>query len=247
MTQHEDFYVGYQDRAPRRLARFLAPWVTVLLTAAMGLAAVLAAIQKPPSPVVFEFGIVREFQGRIRERPYPMLEVDSRNAGGAYMLVGEGKRGAADLTDGLDGREVTIRGTLIYRGTHTIVEVHEPPVVLDLTPTAPMVARTQGSVELSGEIVDAKCHLGAMNPGSGATHRACAIRCLLGGVPPLLVVENAEGSGSVTVIAGPNGGPLDPTLLRSVGIPVRIRGQLRRSPGWVILETDLNSIVRTGR
>jgi hypothetical protein len=35
----------------------------------------------------------------------------------------------------------------------------------------------RGPVELTGEIVDSKCFLGVMVPGSGKTHKECASLC----------------------------------------------------------------------
>jgi len=42
-----------------------------------------------------------------------------------------------------------------------------------------------------GEIVDSKC-LGVMTPGQLTTHRACAIRCISGGIPPVLHVRQTN-------------------------------------------------------
>ena len=39
-----------------------------------------------------------------------------------------------------------------------------------------------GAVTLTGEIVDSKCFLGVMNPGNLKPHKACAIRCISGGI-----------------------------------------------------------------
>ena len=39
------------------------------------------------------------------------------------------------------------------------------------------------NVTLKGEIIDPKCYLGAMKPGGGKTHKACAMRCIAGGIP----------------------------------------------------------------
>ncbi len=245
MTGRDDFYVGYHPQAPRRLARFLAPRVGVLLTGASALAAVLAGLQEPPSPAVFEFGIVREFQGRIRERPYAMLEVGALGTPHTYLLVGQGKRGADDLVTGLDGREVRIEGTLIFRGSHTMVEVHGLPVVLDAAGAPARTDSDVGMVEIDGEIVDAKCHLGAMNPGSGSTHRACAIRCLLGGIPPLLATSEGPEGVSDALLVTSGGGPIDPSLLDAVGVRVKIQGRLHRTAGWAFLETDPSAIRRT--
>ena len=250
MTPHEEFYVGYQDRAPRRVARFLAARVGLLLAGAAGLAAVLAALQRVPEPAVFEFGVVRVFEGVVREDPYPMLLVGEASGSPAtgYLLVGEGKRGAHDLTAGLDGARVRVEGTLIYRETHTMVELHGAPEVLGTTTTdQPTETTVAGpALTLGGEVVDGKCHLGAMNPGSGPTHRGCAIRCLLGGTPPLFVPEDGGVKGPPHLLVDTDGRALDPRRLQWVGEQVRITGRVRRSAEWMVLELDPASIIRSG-
>jgi len=49
---------------------------------------------------------------------------------------------------------------------------------------SPLPSTSLGTQTLVGEIVDSKCFLGVMNPGQLTTHRACAIRCISGGVRP---------------------------------------------------------------
>jgi hypothetical protein len=42
----------------------------------------------------------------------------------------------------------------------------------------------EGLVKLTGEIVDSKCFLRVIAPGSGKTHKECASLRLRGGIPP---------------------------------------------------------------
>jgi hypothetical protein len=66
-----------------------------------------------------------------------------------------------------------------------------------------------GAVTLTGELVDTKCYIGVMRPATGKVHRACAIRCLSGGVPPGLLLRDADGNGVVLLLAGTEGRALD--------------------------------------
>jgi hypothetical protein len=54
-----------------------------------------------------------------------------------------------------------------------------------------------GTQTLIGEIVDSKCYLGVMNPGALIPHRACAIRCISGGIPPVLLVRQSDRSAAL--------------------------------------------------
>lgn len=55
-----------------------------------------------------------------------------------------------------------------------------------------------GETTLKGEIVDSKCYLGVMNPGNLKAHRACAINCIQGGVPPVLLVRDGGGASAMS-------------------------------------------------
>ena len=167
---HGDFYVGYRPRAPRDLGRFTLR--TAILLAAIGgaLAALLAGLQGPFGPGVFEFGLTREFEGVLAERPYPTLMVERPGVAAGtfsrYMLVAFGKRGAGAEMAGLDGRRVRLEGTLVYRDGDTMIEVRTGSVeaVDGIAGTIPG-AEELGVVTLAGEIVDSKCYLGVMKPG----------------------------------------------------------------------------------
>ena len=75
MAEHDEFYVGYLTNAPRGIGvrtRFavLAAFVVGLLVVTL-----LLAGQAPFAPSRFEFGVYRDLQGVVIERPYPALLV----------------------------------------------------------------------------------------------------------------------------------------------------------------------------
>jgi hypothetical protein len=85
-----------------------------------------------------------------------------------------------------------------------------------------------GTVTLRGEIIDSKCYLGAMKPGGGKTHKACAALCLAGGVPPMFVTRGADGHETYYLLASPAGGPVESQLHGFVGDPVEISGEVEQ-------------------
>ena len=99
-------------------------------------------------------------------------------------------------------------------------------------PSRPAGTRTQ--ISLSGEIVDSKCFLGVMRPATGKVHRACAIRCISGGVPPAFLVRTEEGAEAVMLLAGEYLKPFKFDL-DLVGVPVRIDGIYEVQDGVPIL------------
>src|SRR5262249_9683062 len=146
--------------------------VAALLVAGIGSALAIAAFQNPFAASVFEFGQPRVFEGTVELDPYPTLVVARPGRAEArasrYLLVGEGKHGANPVVAAYQGQTVRLKGMLIYRDGRTMIEVLGGSV----TPTgAPRPDETTpvnlGQLDLTGEIVDSKCYLGVMNPGSG--------------------------------------------------------------------------------
>ncbi len=257
-----EFYVGYLPRQPPGIARRVRRAVVALGGLAAGLAAVLVVSQRPFAVAFFEYGTVREFAGRLQEGPAPTLWLNrpgevaaTASPRSAYYLVAPGKHGAAALVAGLDGREVRLRGTLIYRGGRTMLEV-EPGSVAPQAPATAHGARGRigspagaalepvGRVTLDGRIVDSKCYLGVMNPGEGKPHRDCAVRCIAGGIPPLLVVDRLGGGVRTVLLTGPGGRAINAEVLDFVAEPVRVTGELKRLDGRLVLEADPAEIQR---
>lgn len=251
---HVEFYVGYSPSAPPGLARFVRRLVGVLLLAAVMVALALAGAQKPFDPGTFEYGVVREFEGVIEERPYPALLVErpGRRATGTskssrYLLVAQGKWGAAASVAGLDGQQVVVQGSLIYRGGQTMLELL-PGSIGHLSTeggrSEPALPEDLQRHTLRGEIVDAKCYLGVMKPGRETPHRACAVRCISGGIPPLLVTETETGERACFLLVDTEGRSVNDRVLAFVAEPVEITGRVERHRDRLVLYADPGSIRR---
>ena len=229
-----EFYVGYLPSAPEGLRRFLRKLVQGFLIVIAVLALVLVKAQKPFAASAFEFQQERDFDGIIEQRPYPALLVQhpgSAEAASRYLLVAPGKHGADSLVHAYAGRRVHLKGKLIYREEGTMIEV-VPGSLQAQTASArePDRAEDLGFTTLIGEIVDTKCFLGVMNPGSGKVHRECAARCLSGGIPAAFLAESAApGENRLYVLTSADGGLLPShTLLQRVGERMTIAGHIVR-------------------
>lgn len=258
----DEFYVGYAPRAPAALARFVRRRAFGWLLACIGLALVLTAAQMPFGPGVFEYGTTRTFEGVVEEAPAPALLVDrTRDGVGAesgtttrsrYWLVAPGKHGAAEIVAGRAGARVRLSGTLVYRGDQTMVEV-VPGSIVDLAP-APRAAAAGGGAwqgfedlgaqRLAGEIVDSKCYFGVMKPGHTKPHRSCAVRCISGGIPPVLLVRTFGGETQVYLLVSENGTTLRDEVLDYVAEPVEIDGRVGRNGDTYVLRVATNGIRR---
>lgn len=234
MKNGSEFYVGYLPTPPA-LRRFLPRLVASLAGLAVAVAAALAAGQHVFEKSTFEFQDYRSFHGVMLERPYPMLAIEGQ--GMPWLLTATGKHGAAEMLRGLEGREVDLRGSRIYRGGDHMIEVLPQSV----HPTgAGVVPETVdlGEVRLQGEIVDSKCYLGVMNPGSGKVHRDCAARCISGGIPPALLVRDASGRAVTVLLANDEGAPVGRAIFDYVAEPIAVSGRLSRIGGRLALRAN---------
>src|SRR5262249_39698277 len=193
----------------------------------------------------------RQFEGVLREKPYPALLVQRPGDTGKlpavsqYLLVEPGKRGAAAEVTGFDARRVLLQGSLIYRDGLTMIEVVPnslKPVISDSGARGRQGAATSaeelGAFTLVGEIVDSKCYLGVMNPGATKPHRECAARCISGGVPPLFVAHDADGRTVSLLLVSENNEPVNQEVLDVVAEPVEITGRVARDGEQLVLRAD---------
>jgi hypothetical protein len=244
-----EFYVGYFPRAGERLARFLRPRIVSLILILAGLAAALALLAPRLGRGMFEYGSMRDFDGRVIESPYPLLAVarpgSSRPAWSYYVLVGQGKHGAGPSVRGFGGRQVRLSGTLIHRDGSTAIEVAGSPAAGPSAGSAPLdPIEDLGEMALTGEIVDSKCHLGVMTPGEGPTHRGCAVQCIRGGAPPLLVARDSAGRDWRFLLTDATGNAVGSRILDLVGVPVRVRGHTSRLGDLLFLAVEPSTIER---
>jgi hypothetical protein len=206
-----DFYVNYLP-VPPGLIRFLRRLAIAAAVAAFGVAVAVAVVQRPLPSGAFEYGVERPFEGILYERPVPVLRLTEADRVSSLVVVGLGKHGLPAVARGADGCEVRFSGSLVVREQMTMVEVDDPAAfeIGDCSAaTIERGIRTVGSMTVVGELVDTKCYFGVMKPATGKVHRACAIRCLSGGVPPGILLRTDGDDGVVLLLAGPVGEALD--------------------------------------
>ncbi|GAA4415520.1 hypothetical protein GCM10023187_46070 [Nibrella viscosa] len=258
MEPDDEFYVGYFPIAPGRYLRFSKRLAGLLLVGVLFLPAVLVLEQKRFATSTYEYGNLTELEGIITPLPVPTLKwVAGNDANGkpiyqSALLVNNLKFGAdpvvASFAEKL-GRPlaqtvVKIRGTLIYHDGITVLELTEGEKALlgvneaktsDNARTVQPVPADFGEVTLRGEIVDPKCYFGAMKPGQSKPHRSCAIRCISGGIPPVLAEQTAEGSTRYYLLTDENGNAIHREVLDYVAEPVQLKGRLTRRDDWYVL------------
>lgn len=264
MTGGDEFYVGYLPM-PAGQRAFLRRAVPAVLW--LGCAAVFAWAwtQHSPGEGTWEQARTETFRGVVVATPYPVLVADDAGDGrpGTLLLVETGKRGGdagGRRASAFDGQRAAVTGWVLRRDGLGMLEMVPGPEGIiaenaggggggeSVRPPA-MVDR--GAVALRGEIVDSKCYLGAMKPGDGKTHKACATLCVRGGIPPVLVVSvpgggRAEGGARrlCYLLVDADGGPLDPAVHPLIADPVEVRGRLAEWNGLLLIRAAARDVRR---
>lgn len=249
-SEADPFFIGWNPMPPS-YRRFLGPIIGLLIVAGLSVAFLLPLLLRSPEPAAWETD-ESAFEGIVSAAPYALLRTRTKEGTiRTLLLVEEGKRGAAERVRPFDGQWVRVRGTLLHRDGYGMVELAvgehglEPlssliqDTDLSLKPTPP-----REHVTLHGEIVDAKCYLGAMKPGVGKTHKACAALCLAGGIPPLFVARDPTGQERVALLTSPEGGPLDAEAKSLVGEPVTLTGKWAQQGDLAILAVSGKDVRR---
>jgi hypothetical protein len=243
---HDDFFVIWRDGDGGVQRGWLRRLVLLLAVAAVVLAAALVLLQGTVvDDARFEFGTTRAYTGVLVGDPVPLLVTADRT----FFLVNPFKyEFDPEVQRRLDGRSIRLMATLIERGERAMLEVVEGTVEEAASVTAELPVRMAiGEAQIAGEIVDSKCYLGVMNPGHLKPHRACAINCLRGGIPPVLLSRDATGAAVQTVLVSGDGQLLRDWILDFVAEPVVVRGEIEQLGDLRLMTVTPGAITRRGR
>lgn len=245
-----DFFIGWSDEMPSIDRRVFIGTGLGLMAGTFGVAGLLASTQSPVGNGTWAMGEVREWSGYATSSPYAMLRTDDIDGSPKTALLGcLGKCGVAARLNSYDGKAVSVTGSLIQRGRHSMIAVVDGPEWIKEAsrelpepvrfPEIEMVSR----VDLTGEILDSKCWFGAMRPSSGKVHKACASLCIRGGIPPAFYAKGSEGR-TILLVMTNNGEAHGEDLLEYVADPVRITGEARRQGDLLLLDAPVSAITR---
>ena len=242
----DEFYVGYLPMPPAQ-RHFIKLLIAFSLFWALTLSAVLVMSMRSPGEAVWQSGQAEQWAGILIEKPYPMLI--GENDSGSWLVVNMGKTGAHDRLDAAFNHRVVLSGYELHRQGRRIIELELSAdaieILAEIEPSeAPEFSSQNGhEVELVGEIVDGKCYLGAMKPGDGFGHRACATLCLEGGLPPMFAAETESGSKLYPLLIVDDSTTLSPEIIAQVACRVRIKGTLSTFAGLPMLSAESSDIL----
>src|SRR5204863_9824731 len=139
----------------------------------------------------------------------------------------------------LDKKEVTFKGTLLYSDGKTLLQIdkNDNPL-LNVAASASTIQpdiKELGTVHLTGEVLDPKCYFGVMKPGHGKPHRDCAIRCIAGGMDPVLWVRNEKGEANYYLLLDSRGKKMNEQLRDYIADPVSVTAHAVQYDDWIVL------------
>ncbi len=241
------FYVGYLP-LPAALRGPVRTWGLGVLALGAAVVAGIAVLQKNPGAGSIDWSATTEVEGVLHVDPYPVLyRGEADGPAQATLLVSELKFGVADRALEFDGQGIAVRGYPISRDGRRMLEVVADADALSPAPGAGNTTADRvvvGEHTLVGEIADSKCFLGVMKPGLGKTHRACAVRCISGGIAPVLITESEAGELRMYVLRGRDGSPMNEAVLPYVAEPVQLTGLVSRRGDLLFLDLDPAEIER---
>lgn len=242
------FFVGYLP-VPGPLRSFLIV-VAILLVGGLGTAGYLmGAAQDDPGPGAFRFDYGRQtVTGVVELTPYPLIHVTQGNdrikPGDTFMMTAGGKSGVDSRAIPLEGQLAQVSGVILERGDLYLLQVRGGRNGLQAAEgEAPEIeAEPQGRWRLTGEICDGKCLAGAMRPGRGLAHKACANLCLLGDVPPVFVSSQPVLGAEFLLVTGPGGTRLPRAAYEYVAQFVTAEGNITRHGDLLVWEIEPDTI-----
>jgi hypothetical protein len=255
MNQNE-FYIGWMPKAPVSFARLVTKVLLIIIPAMLLIGYLISVNQRKFSTASFEYGKLTELTGIYYNNPVPLLKVYDKNREAITVpLIGYGKQGAESAIMeienekklSLNGKEVKLKGNLLYNEGKILMQIDKidnPVVEVGSGSTFSIIEKDYGTQIIRGEIVDPKCFFGAMKPGEGKVHRDCAIRCILGGIPPVLHVQNEKGESNFYLLVGPNGEKLNEAVQEFVAESVSIEAKVKQQDDWIILYAGKENIKR---
>ena len=250
-SRSDAFFVGWSKDMANVDRRFMLGAGIALVAGSAGLATALGRSATPAGDGIWAQGEVRAWSGLLLDHPYPMLRtLDLGGAPRTAFLATSGKT-AVRLPAGLVGAGVTVKASLIARGDHAMLAASDASDWI-ASAQVPMTASLQNPLEvdrgpaaMTGEILDAKCWFGAMRPGYGKAHKACAALCARGGLPLAFCATGACGdSDQAPLFLNENGAAHGRDILPYVGDPVFAVGRLVQVGDVLQFRTSLSSIAR---
>lgn len=244
--RQDPFYVGYKPTPPRHRSTMI--FVIILVMSWVCFASLLFVLaERDPGEAVWSISNEQTWTGLLIEHPYPMLVTPNKT----LLVVSMGKRGAHDQLTGFFNTQVSISGYELQRDGRRMIELSPSsirPILLaeqTLIPTPELEIIDNEPHTFVGEMIDGKCYLGAMKPGDGFAHRACAVLCLKGGLPPMFAPDRPVPDASLPLILYDGAAHIPEDLHAFVGCRVEFEARSAQIGTLPVIVVETGSIRAT--
>jgi len=245
----EDFFIGWAADVPLSLSQFLKRSVMIISAVTVVMALTLPNLSEELKGSEFTFGNIQEYEGTFHMLPVPRLTIEHED----HLLIDFGKFSASRSIKEyeqlhnvqLDQTILRIEGSPIsYNGRNLIELSNQLASILEhksSSSNSNFEKIELGSISLKGEVLDAKCFFGVMNPGDGPVHKFCAALCIEGGIPAVIYDETID---EYYIIKGENGLDINEQLVPLAGEIVRLSGNSYSINNWryVDVNSDINRL-----
>jgi hypothetical protein len=258
MKKNDEFYVSYITGSLGPKTKKTLKHFSIIAILAIAIGALLFSFsQKPFKNSTFELLNEAKITGVFHENPYPMLRVEvAKNTFKNILLLGFGKSSAnpyfvklQNEVKDLNGKTLRIEGNLIYYNGKTLIQITDEEKVLLVEGKNTTTPRKEviSNMTLEGEIIDPKCYFGVMKPGKGKIHRSCAVRCISGGIPPVLASTDSNNLSQYFLLTDLKGKPINVDILPYIGKPSRISGIVEKMDDWYLLKINVSNILELNK
>ncbi len=243
-VKEDEFYINYAS-VPPSYRRFLIRFIPLVVIGIVLFAAVLPGVHNQ-----FNAGKLQgshQLNGILVAEPVPHLMVprpgntNSDIPFSRYLLSGTGKTAPKPAVLEHLGQWVKLSGTVVSRNQLSVIAARSAEPIEPPQNVIPKQGSSLGQYSLAGEIVDSKCYPGVMKPGQSKTHRACAIRCISGGVPAVFRVQNEQNDVMYFLLVDEQGKAVNDQILDWVADPIQITGEVVQYDDMFVLQAKIDT------
>ncbi len=253
----DEFYIGWQDEATpayqQGRKQFFIVGLLVIILFGVG----YLFMENKFVNSYFDYGNLTELEGTIVKYPVFGLRTNIDGSEVTVPLVGFGKFDALPVLDEIKIRangkplsslRVNLKGTIMTFQNKTWMELTEGGESIisinDSNENYVQTIENLGETSIAGEIVDPKCFFGVMNPAYNKIHRSCAVRCISGGIPPVLAIRENGVFTDYYFVTDENGKPLNQSILQYVGTPLSLSGQIEQVDDWKLIKVNADKLAQ---
>ena len=254
----DEFYIGWQEQTPLGSKVGRKRFFFIALAMVLLFASGYLFVENKFADSYFDFGNLTEIDGTVVTYPVFGLKTEIEGREQTVPLVGFGKSDALPVLESIEKQangqlfknlKVKLRGTIISYQDKVWMELTEgnESIVSIQKASVENIQKIDGlgTLLLSGEIIDPKCFFGVMNPAYKKIHRSCAIRCISGGIPPLLGIREGTDFVDYYFVTDENGLPLNQDILQLVGRPVNLLGQIEQVDDWKVIKVNRRELANS--